>query len=235
MPRGSRTRDVATLLGVALLPAVVLACVVLVQGARLSTPSAAAVVGKRPAEVSVAAWTEVRQHADHQLAKVTSDQNDALTYGWVGVALAAVLGGGLAIAASRYLARNRAASSDGASPRLETDQVESPRVRTANPNADRDRSILVDVCIDVSDTVPTVSHREQLLDALERAGVKAVDVPHGEPFDPKRHRAAGRVPTTEPARASTVAETERLGFVDRGRRLRPPHVLVYELARERTI
>ena len=36
-------------------------------------------------------------------------------------------------------------------------------------------------------------------------------------------------------RENLVAETERPGFIDRGRRLRPPSVLVYHRARERSV
>lgn len=225
MQRGPRGRVVATLSAIALVPALVFACAVLAQGAKLSTPTALAVVGKPPAGVSASVWKGVVHNADQSLAKVSSDQNDAIAYGWIGVALAAVLGGALAIAVSGRRAWA------GAAP----ERVESRRQAGTDTNAERDRSILVEACIEVSDVVPSASLREELLEALERAGVQAVDVPRGEPFDPKRHRAAGRVPTAARERENLVAETERLGFVDRGRRVRPPSVLVYDRARERSV
>jgi hypothetical protein len=225
MRRGLRGRTVATLLAVALLPALVFACAVLVQGTKLSTPSVATVVGKPPAGVSASVWSGVVRNASRSLANVASDQNDALTYGWIGVALAALLGGALAIAVSG----RRAWAGVPAQP------FESRRPAGTDANTERDRSILVEACIEVSDAVPSASLREELLEALERAGVQAVEVPAGEPFDPKRHRAAGRVPTAAPERENLVAETERPGFVDRGRRLRPPSVLVYHRTRERSV
>lgn len=225
MQRGLRGRGAATLLAVPLLAALVFACAVLVQGATLSTPSAATVLGKRPVGVSTSAWNGVLRHANQSLAGVASDQNDALAYGWIGVALAAVLGGSLAVAVSR---RQAPVS-------VPPQQFTSRRPARTDTNAERERSILVEACIEVSDAVSSASLREELLDALERAGVEAVEVRPGEPFDPKRHRAAGRVPTAAPERENLVAETERLGFVDRGRRLRPPRVLVYDRARERSV
>lgn len=224
MQRGLRGRAMATVLAVALVPAVLFACAVLVQGSKLTTPSATAVLGKRPAGVSASEWSGVKGNVSHSLAHITSDQNDALAYGWIGVALAALLGGALAIAVS-----GRLASAGGSSA-----PVEARRPASGDTNAERDRSILVEACIEVSDAVPSASLREELLEALERAGVQAVEVPPGEPFDPKRHRAAGRVPTAAPERENLVAETELPGFVDRGRRLRPPSVLVYHRARERS-
>jgi molecular chaperone GrpE (heat shock protein) len=68
------------------------------------------------------------------------------------------------------------------------------------------------------------------LDALADVGVKAIEVPAGTRFDPERHRAADTVMTEEETLAGVVAQTERLGFVDRGRRLRWPEVLVYQTA-----
>ena len=69
--------------------------------------------------------------------------------------------------------------------------------------------------------------REQLVDALADAGVTPVDVPAGEPFDSSRHHAIGRLDTADPARHNLVARTERSGFVDRGKRLRYPDVVVF--------
>lgn len=215
MARGSRGTASTALRAMALLPAVIFACVVLLQGATLSTPSATSLVGKRPYGVSGLVWRKVQHRVERPLAKISSDQSDAVIYGWIGVILAALLGTGLAVAGSR--------------------QGKAPRVDAGAVDAGEDRSILVSACIEVSDTVPSASHREELLDALERAGVQAVEVAPGEPFDSKRHKAAGRVPTTERERENLVAETERPGFIDRGRHLRPPSVWVYDVAHERSI
>ena len=49
----------------------------------------------------------------------------------------------------------------------------------------------------------------------------------GEPFDPERHRAVGRVATKEPALHNRVAKTQRPGYRDREGMLALPHVLVF--------
>jgi molecular chaperone GrpE (heat shock protein) len=53
--------------------------------------------------------------------------------------------------------------------------------------------------------------------------------PDGEPFDGAHHDAVDREPTTDPARDRTVASTERTGYLDHGRVLRRPEVVVYAL------
>ena len=92
----------------------------------------------------------------------------------------------------------------------------------------RDRDVLVAACIDVCDAVTSQAVRQRLLGALEDVGVTAVDVPAGTRFDPALHRAADTVMTEVETLAGLVAETERLGFFDRGRRVRWPEVLVYQ-------
>lgn len=93
--------------------------------------------------------------------------------------------------------------------------------------AARDRDVLVLACIDVADQVPSDGMRERLVAALGDAGV-VPDVPVGQPFDPRRHEAAGRIPTSDASLHNTIAAIERPGWVDRGgRRLRLPRVLVH--------
>src|SRR5690348_6124561 len=99
--------------------------------------------------------------------------------------------------------------------------------------ADRDRDILVAACIDACDAVTSRAIRQRLLAALADVGVTAVDVPAGTPFDPALHRAADTLMTDEQTLAGLVAQTDRLGFIDRGRRVRWPEVLVYQTAGDR--
>lgn len=93
-------------------------------------------------------------------------------------------------------------------------------------SAPRDREVLVRACIDVADQVASDGMRERLVAALVDAGV-VPDAPVGQRFDPARHEAAGLVPTTESSLHNTIAVIERPGWVDRGRRLRLPRVLVH--------
>jgi hypothetical protein len=95
----------------------------------------------------------------------------------------------------------------------------------------RDREVLIEACVEVADAVPSVALRAQLLDALEAAGVSAVDVAANTRFDPAQHRASDSRATDRPDLDGLVVQTERLGFVDRGRRLRFPDVVVYRSLR----
>jgi molecular chaperone GrpE len=108
-----------------------------------------------------------------------------------------------------------------------------PLVSTAEPGEQRregtdDRDVLVAACIDACDAVTSPAIRQRLLDALAEVGVTAVEVPAGTRFDPASHRAADTLMTEDDTLDGLVVETERLGFVDRGRRVRWPEVLVYQ-------
>jgi hypothetical protein len=192
----------------ALLPAVVFACVVLIQDATLTSPDTKAIAATpAPAGVPAASWQRDLDTITRRLSKVSSDQSAAITYGWIGVVLVLMVGAGLGAAIVRRPADIRAR-------------------QESSPDAG-DRSILIEACIDVSDTVPTVSHRDELIEALARVGVEPVEAKAGEMFDAKRHRAVGRVPTDDPSKQNLIAETERVGFIDHGRRLRYPAVSIY--------
>jgi molecular chaperone GrpE (heat shock protein) len=82
--------------------------------------------------------------------------------------------------------------------------------------------------MEVSDLVDSPALREQLLDALKASGVKPIEAGVGEPFDSTRHKAVGTIPTNDPVNDNTVAETQRPGYVDRGKRVRYPEVLVFK-------
>ena len=91
-----------------------------------------------------------------------------------------------------------------------------------------DRDVLVKACIDVFDAIGSNALRQQLLAALATAGVTAVDVASNTQFDPSHHKAIDILATDDQALGGLVAETERMGFLDRGRRVRWPEVLVYQ-------
>jgi hypothetical protein len=95
-----------------------------------------------------------------------------------------------------------------------------------DPDAKAERDLLVQACIRARDLAGGGALRQVLGDALTRAGVTEVD-PTGQPFDPDLHRSVGVTHTADPGMADTVAAAERVGYEDRGRRLRPPEVIVF--------
>lgn len=96
-----------------------------------------------------------------------------------------------------------------------------------DPVTIEERRTLADACIEVRDLVSNDALRERLGTALGQVGIAEVD-PSGLPFDPRRHRAAETVPTTDDARHNVVASTARVGYVDHGRQVRKPDVVVYK-------
>jgi len=106
-----------------------------------------------------------------------------------------------------------------------------PIERPAPPaDAGTERAALVELCIDLADrlreTGPAL--RTRLHRGLAEVGVIPLE-PDGSPFDRGRHDAVDREPTDDPARDRTVASTELTGYLDRGRVLRRPGVVVYAL------
>jgi molecular chaperone GrpE len=95
--------------------------------------------------------------------------------------------------------------------------------------AERDRDVLVELCVDMHDRLSSAGLRDKVRLALGQIGVDLVDA-EGEPFDPEAHQALGEVETTEPALDGMVAATQRTGYRDHGRLAREPAVLVYRLA-----
>jgi molecular chaperone GrpE len=166
------------------------------------------------------------------LAEVSSRQSTALTYGWA--AALAVLALGIAMAVASGASRRRARAYDvrSASPAPRSQgPVAAPRPSANGREAGacaRERAILATACIEVSDLVDSAALREQLLDALKASGVSPVEAGVGEPFDSSRHKAVGTIPTTDRGNDNTVAETQRPGYADRGKRVRYPEVLVFK-------
>lgn len=89
-----------------------------------------------------------------------------------------------------------------------------------------ERRALVQLCLYALDRARSAGVVERLEEGLAGIGVLAVR-PDGSRFDPAQHEAGGTVPTDDPTLDGVVAETEVVGFADRGRTLRPPIVTVY--------
>jgi molecular chaperone GrpE (heat shock protein) len=96
-------------------------------------------------------------------------------------------------------------------------------------NLDRalaDREALIRLCLYALDRARSTGVAEAIERGLGQVGVTAIR-PDGEAFDPSRHEAGGTLPVDDPALDGVVAETEVVGFADRGRLLRAPVVTVY--------
>ncbi|MFJ6670586.1 nucleotide exchange factor GrpE [Actinosynnema sp. NPDC091369] len=89
-----------------------------------------------------------------------------------------------------------------------------------------ERRALVQLCLYALDRARSAGVVERLEEGLAAIGVTALR-PDGERFDPSRHEAGGTVPTPDASLDGVVAETEVVGFADRGRTLRAPVVTVY--------
>nr|WP_257900619.1 nucleotide exchange factor GrpE [Saccharothrix obliqua] len=89
-----------------------------------------------------------------------------------------------------------------------------------------ERGALVRLCLYALDRARSSGVVERLEEGLAGIGVTALR-PDGERFDPAVHEAGGTVPTDDVSLDGVVAETEVVGFVDRGRTLRAPIVTVY--------
>ncbi|ONI82218.1 nucleotide exchange factor GrpE [Saccharothrix sp. ALI-22-I] len=89
-----------------------------------------------------------------------------------------------------------------------------------------ERRALVQLCLYALDRARSAGVVERLEEGLAAIGVTALR-PDGERFDPSRHEAGGTVPTADVSLDGVVAETEVVGFADRGRTLRAPIVTVY--------
>ena len=89
-----------------------------------------------------------------------------------------------------------------------------------------ERRALVQLCLYALDRARSAGVVERLEEGLAAIGVTALR-PDGERFDPSRHEAGGTVPTGDASLDGVVAETEVVGFADRGRTLRAPIVTVY--------
>ena len=90
-----------------------------------------------------------------------------------------------------------------------------------------ERRALVELCLYALDRARSSGVAERIEQGLTGAGVTAMR-PDGQRFDPAIHEAGGTVPTQDAGLDGLVAETEVVGFTDRGRVLRAPVVIVYK-------
>lgn len=89
-----------------------------------------------------------------------------------------------------------------------------------------ERRSLVQLCLYALDRAKSPGVVERLEEGLSGVGVAAIR-PDGVRFDPAHHEAGGTVATTDETLDGVVAETEVVGFADRGEVLRVPIVTVY--------
>jgi molecular chaperone GrpE len=89
-----------------------------------------------------------------------------------------------------------------------------------------ERKSLVQLCLYALDRAKSPGVVERLEEGLAGVGVAAIR-PEGVRFDPAHHEAGGTVATTDENLDGVVAETEVVGFSDRGDVLRVPIVTVY--------
>lgn len=89
-----------------------------------------------------------------------------------------------------------------------------------------ERKSLVQVCLYALDRARSTGVAERIEEGLAAVGVTALR-PDGQRFDPTYHEAGGTVATEDDALDGVVAETEVVGFSDRGELLRAPIVTVY--------
>jgi molecular chaperone GrpE len=122
---------------------------------------------------------------------------------------------------------------DGTGPRTEASEPDVEPVGLAAPGAGvdldqalADRKALIQLCLYAMDRARSGGVAERLEQGLAAIGVTAMR-PDGQRFDPALHEAGGAVPTGDATLEGTVAETEVVGFADRGRLLRAPVVTVY--------
>jgi molecular chaperone GrpE len=89
-----------------------------------------------------------------------------------------------------------------------------------------ERRSLVQLCLYALDRAKSPGVVERLEEGLAGVGVAAIR-PDGARFDPAHHEAGGTVTTADETLDGVVAETEVVGFSDRGEVLRVPIVTVY--------
>ena len=94
------------------------------------------------------------------------------------------------------------------------------------PPSSADRDALVRALIETADQVSSEAVRTTIVQRLGAVGVEPVVVAVGERFDPTTHSGVDAAAAPSPEQNDTVASLERPGWVDRGRVLRPPEVVV---------
>jgi hypothetical protein len=108
----------------------------------------------------------------------------------------------------------------------EPDPVPQSAEAVALDQALAERRSLVQLCLYALDRARSAGVAERLEEGLAGVGVDAIR-PEGVRFDPAHHEAGGTVATADESLDGVVAETEVVGFADRGEVLRVPIVTVY--------
>ncbi|TDV50760.1 nucleotide exchange factor GrpE [Actinophytocola oryzae] len=108
----------------------------------------------------------------------------------------------------------------------EPDAPQPTAAAVAFDQALAERKSLVQLCLYALDRAKSPGVVERLEEGLAGVGVAAIR-PDGARFDPAHHEAGGTVATTDESLDGVVAETEVVGFSDRGEVLRAPIVTVY--------
>lgn len=106
------------------------------------------------------------------------------------------------------------------------DQPDTDVTATLLDQALAERRTLVQLCLYALDRARSTGVTERIEETLSSIGVLALR-PDGARFDPTLHEAGGTVDTENAELDGTVAETEVVGFSDRGTTLRVPIVTVY--------
>ncbi|WP_243753929.1 nucleotide exchange factor GrpE [Labedaea rhizosphaerae] len=106
------------------------------------------------------------------------------------------------------------------------DQPDTDATATLLDQALTERRTLVQLCLYALDRARSAGVTERIEEALATVGVTALR-PDGDKFDPTLHEAGGTVDTENAELDGMVAETEVVGFSDRGTTLRVPIVTVY--------
>nr|CTQ93832.1 Heat shock protein GrpE [Kibdelosporangium sp. MJ126-NF4] len=144
----------------------------------------------------------------------------------------------------RTKADDETGSTTGADPAIEADstiEVSADMIAGIDNTADQpaeqsetlgkalsERDTLVQLCLYALDRARSPGVVERLEEGLLGIGVSSIR-PDGDVFDPAQHEAGGTVSTPDVTMDGVVAETEVVGFADRGRLLRAPIVTVYKV------
>jgi hypothetical protein len=111
-------------------------------------------------------------------------------------------------------------------PSARTEPVGDSAGRVLVDQALAERRTLVQLCLYALDRARSSGVAERIEEGLAAVGVTALR-PDGQRFDSVYHEAGGTVTTEDEGLDGVVAETEVVGFSDRGQLLRPPVVTVY--------
>ncbi|MBX3314454.1 MAG: nucleotide exchange factor GrpE [Actinobacteria bacterium] len=198
-----------------------------VEGAYSEVP--AVTTSTSAATTSTTAASTVTSDPEEAVEAVLEDAAGGEGGGDDGVGVPVVIGVGLAglvVGALLGAARGRrGADPSGATPIPAAVPVPAP-VASASTDSTAERDDLVEALIDAADQVSSDAVRTSIVHRLAAVGVEPVFVAVGDPFDPTVHRGVDAAAAPSSEQNDTIAALERPGWVDRGRVLRPPEVVV---------